>query len=66
MDEIREIVGWKYHIQFEQSAVKGILGFKVDTYNNDLEACKKDAQDLLKNASAEAKNYNGSTPNGGN
>lgn len=36
----------KYEVQIERSAVKGIDGFKVRARGDDIEAVRKDAQDL--------------------
>ena len=46
-EETRVIqVNGKYRIVFERSAVKGVDGFKVEANSDDIEAVKKDANDL--------------------
>ena len=39
-------VNGKYRIVFERSAVKGTDGFKVEANGDDIEAVRKDANDL--------------------
>ncbi len=47
---IKEIVindDRQFKVVFEQAATKGVLGFKVEATDDDLEACKEKATDLL-------------------
>ena len=44
----------KYRIVFEQAAVKGVLGFKVEANGDDLTMTKAEAIELLKYAQAHA------------
>ena len=43
---IHQTINGKYRVVFERSAVKGIDGFKVEANGDDIEAVKKDANDL--------------------
>ena len=43
---IHQTVNGKYRVVFERSAVKGIDGFKVEANGDDIEAVRKDANDL--------------------
>ena len=53
VQEVRNIsVGRKYLVQFEQSAVKGQLGFKVEAYDDDAAVAMEVARLLLKDAQA--------------
>ena len=46
-------VNSKYRVVFERSAVKGIDGFKVEANGDDIEAVRKDADDLYSYAQKE-------------
>jgi|GEM_PF-5671437 len=45
----------KYKIQFEQSATKGVLGFKVEASGDNLNICQCEARELLDYAQRQAK-----------
>jgi hypothetical protein len=47
----------KYRVSYEQSATKGILGFKVESHGNDLMQCHLDAVELLEKAYKQSKIY---------
>ena len=47
---IHTTVNGKYRVVFERSAVKGIDGFKVEANGDDIEAVRKDANDLYEYA----------------
>ena len=47
MEEVKHYqVNGKYRVVFERSAVKGVDGFKVEANGDDMEAVRKDANDL--------------------
>ena len=47
----------KYRVVFEQAAsTKGIIGFKVEANDDDIERVRKDAHDLLEWAKGKAPN----------
>jgi hypothetical protein len=53
--EIKEVIvhsieNSKYKVQFEQAATKGIIGFKVEANDDDIEKCKDQASSLLQYA----------------
>ena len=51
VQEVRNIsVGRKYLVQFEQSAVKGQLGYKIEAYDDDPAIAMELAKALLKEA----------------
>ena len=55
MEEVKHYsINRKYRVVFEQSAVKGILGFKVEANSDSIEEARKDAEDLLKWAQEKA------------
>ncbi len=43
---IHQTINSRYRVVFERSAVKGIDGFKVEANGDDIEAVRKDANDL--------------------
>ena len=45
----------KYRVSYEQSATKGILGFKVEAHGDTIDACLLDANTLLRGAAKQAK-----------
>ena len=56
MEEVRHYqVNGKYRVVFERSAVKGVDGFKVEANGDDIEAVRKDANDLYSYAQTTTK-----------
>lgn len=57
---IKEIVindDRQFKVQFEQVSTKGVLGFKVEATDDDLDACKEKATNLLQFALKRASLY---------
>ena len=51
----------KYRVSYEQSATKGIMGFKVEAHSDNLEDAISDATILLQSVSKQAKDYSDTT-----
>ena len=65
--EIKEVVvhsidGARYQIQFEQAAVKGVLGFKVTVNGDDKEMARAEAEELLAFALNRSSLFKGDLP----
>ena len=45
---IHQTVNGKYRIVFEQSAVKGVIGFKVEVNGDLIDIVKAESEELLK------------------
>jgi len=65
--EIKEVVvhsidGAKYKVVFEQAAVKGVLGFKIEANGDSMEAVQQEAATLLGYALKKSNLYRGDLP----